>query len=288
MVGPGTPCGNPTDMQFVGQAISLPPVIAGGINATMTIDRSYQNLGPAGFLGGTVSSSFVLPAGCTVNGSSGSPSFSDAVGVLGVGTPIVHQRSFTLNCIQPAATQITVASCVVTGPGQLDLTPVNDCDTDVATFLMDEDGDGWTDRDEAGTPLCGDGRNEDSADDLVVDDGCPGGPAVEGAFSEAQFNIGTDPNDPCGTGDNSADFIGTGMSANKVDISDLASSLAPVRHYGASPEDLAFSPPWDLAPGRGLFTTWINISDLTRMIVVKPWISPYNGTIRWYGGPACS
>ena len=52
MACPGTPCGNPTDMQFVGQAISIPPVVVGGIDATVTIGRFYQNLGPAGFLGG--------------------------------------------------------------------------------------------------------------------------------------------------------------------------------------------------------------------------------------------
>jgi hypothetical protein len=76
---------------------------------------------------------------------------------------------------------------------------------------MDEDGEGWTDRDESGTPLCGDGRNEDNMDDAIVDDGCPGGPAAAGAFSEAQFNIGTDPNEFCGTDGNPADFVGSGI-----------------------------------------------------------------------------
>jgi hypothetical protein len=79
---------------------------------------------------------------------------------------------------------------------------------------------------------------------------------------------------------------GLGFSANKVDISDLASFVAPVRRYGTNPQDLPFSSRWDLVAGRGLFTTWINISDLTRMIVVKPPL--YGGTIRWFGGPACA
>ena len=45
---------------------------------------------------------------------------------------------------------------------------------------------------EGGTPLCGNGKNDDDKvgvalvpDDAVIDDGCPGGPAQVGAFSEA-------------------------------------------------------------------------------------------------------
>src|SRR5574341_595776 len=61
-----------------------------------------------------------------------------------------------------------------------------DFDTDnVGDACDDDDSDGYTDVAEFGTPLCGNGGNDDGAvfggsDDGVVDDGCPGGPAQAG------------------------------------------------------------------------------------------------------------
>jgi len=277
-------CPTLADAKMVSQAILFPAVIAGGIDATMTLNRTVHNNGPTNPDVIYVNATFTLPAGCAVNGQSGTPMVSDSLALVQVSIATSHQRAVAVNCTAPSSNQITVQGCAQRMGFDPNLG--NNCETDIVTFLMDSDGDGWTDRDEAGTPLCGDSRNEDVSDDSIVDDGCPGGPTAEGAFSEAQFSIGTDPNDPCGTDGNPADLVGTGSSANRVDITDLTNFLAPVRRYGTSPEDLAFGSRWDLAPGRGLFTTWINISDLMRMIVVKPPL--YGGTIRWFGGPACA
>jgi hypothetical protein len=128
---------------------------------------------------------------------------------------------------------------------------------------FDCDGDGFSGVDEEGTPLCGDGRDEDS--DTVVDDGCPGGPVQTGAFSEVQFNIGTLDSDPCGNDGWPLDLVGTGTSANKVDISDIGSYIVPHRRYGTKPGDAAFNKRWDISPGRGSQAViWINVEDLVR------------------------
>jgi hypothetical protein len=56
-----------------------------------------------------------------------------------------------------------------------------------ATPSPDSDNDGFTDSVESETPLCGNGVSNDTFEDSVADDGCPGGPAQVGAFSEYQF-----------------------------------------------------------------------------------------------------
>ncbi|HET9477641.1 MAG TPA: cohesin domain-containing protein, partial [Dehalococcoidia bacterium] len=119
----------------------------------------------------------------------------------------------------------------------------------------DCDGDGYKGNIESGMPLCGDGRNEDNADDAVVDDGCPGGPPQEGTYSEAQFNIGTIDLDPCGMTGWPSELASGGIpdSTNRANVLDMTSFLAPLRRLGASPGDAAYNQRWDLAPGRGLF-----------------------------------
>ncbi|HSP56489.1 MAG TPA: hypothetical protein VLS25_12985, partial [Dehalococcoidia bacterium] len=103
------------------------------------------------------------------------------------------------------------------------------------------------------------------ADDGMVDDGCPGGQAQVGAYSEAQFRIGLGDQDPCGTNGWPSDFVSGGIpdSTNKVNILDLTSMLAPVRRLGTSPGHPNFGSRYDLSPGRGPFTSWINAADIT-------------------------
>ena len=154
----------------------------------------------------------------------------------------------------------------------------------------DDDGDGFSDLAEAGSPLCGDSRNEDHLDDPWVDDGCPNVFPYEGIFSEAAFRIGTSPLDACGTDGWPLDLVSGGFpdSTNKVNLADLISFVAPERHFGASPGDPGFSSRWDLQPGRGLFATWINITDLTGMLSGPTGSPPMLGGMRAFGGPACS
>lgn len=154
----------------------------------------------------------------------------------------------------------------------------------------DDDGDGYTDEAESGTPLCGDGRNEDDMDDAVIDDGCPGGPPQEGVYSEASFNIGSDPLMPCGTNDWPADLAtGGGVldSTDKVNVVDLTSFLAPTKRLGTSPGDAAFDSRWDLVPGRSIFASWVAIDDLTSLLAGPSGWPPMLGGAKAFGGPEC-
>jgi hypothetical protein len=175
-------------------------------------------------------------------------------------------------------------------------TPANDCITQTLSFSVlfpDTDGDGYTDEAEAGTPLCGDGLNEDgltnggASDDDVIDDGCPGGPPQEGLYSEAQFNIGTGPLDSCGTDGMPADFSSAGTSLNAVRLDDLTSFLAPTRYLDKSPGHAAFNQRWDIVPGHGPLQNWINLADLTSVIILRPPAPPWLGN-RAFSGATCT
>jgi len=79
--------------------------------------------------------------------------------------------------------------------------------------------------------------------------------------------IGTDAETPCGP-DWPSNLWDTGFSANKLDMQDVTSFVAPTRRLDTSPEDgAAFSPRWDLVPGPNLpFQNYISIIDLTALI----------------------
>jgi len=194
-------------------------------------------------------------------------------------------------------------------PGSVDVSVVNAAGSsapgpgDGYTYSHeDRDGDGYTDVNEAGTPLCNNAMNDDSADDALINDGCPAvGPAESGAqctnstdddgdglvndgcpqagsFSEAQFHIGTNPEAPCGGSGWPSNIFDSGLSINKLDIQDITSFVAPVRRLGTSPGDPNFSSRWDLVPGKGLFATWINLNDLTALIAGTTGFPPmFNG-----------
>ena len=108
-----------------------------------------------------------------------------------------------------------------------------------------------------GTPETGAqcSNTTDDDHDGVVNDGCP----QMGSFSEAQFHIGTSPLAPCGAGWPS-NLWDQGLSANKLDIQDLTNFIAPVRRIGTNPGDANFSSRYDLVPGKGILSSWINLS----------------------------
>lgn len=167
--------------------------------------------------------------------------------------------------------------------------PVNDASVVVGGTCSDADGDGYSNVAESGSPLCGNGVNDDGSDDSVTDDGCPGGGAQAGAYSEAQFKIGTDGLDPCGQASWPSDFIWGGIpdSTNKLNIIDLTSFLAPARRLDTSPGHPNFNPRWDLVPGRGLFATWIAVNDMTALIAGTTGFPPMFGGAKAFNGPPC-
>jgi hypothetical protein len=158
---------------------------------------------------------------------------------------------------------------------------------------FDCDGDGYTGAAEDGASLCGNGVDDDGAgpvfDDTVVNDGCPGGPPQSGAYSEAEFNIGTSDQDPCGNDGWPSDLASGGVpnSTNRVTITDLTSFLAPVLRLNTSPGDEGFSSRWDLRPRSGQFVIWIAINDLTTLLSGSSGSPPMFGGARAFNGPVC-
>jgi hypothetical protein len=161
--------------------------------------------------------------------------------------------------------------------------------------IYDCDGDGYIGAVESGAPLCGNGLNDDVRvyapfpnpqvdDDSVADDGCPGGPPMAGIFSEAQFNIGTTDQDPCGADGWPPDInqSDTPNSVNLLNILDLTDFLAPVRRLDTSPGHPDFDARFDLVPGRGFYPNWIAIDDLVSGLVVAP--PMFAGARAWESG----
>jgi titin len=158
---------------------------------------------------------------------------------------------------------------------------------------FDCDGDGYTGSVEAGTPLCSGGANDDGtgplADDTVANDGCPGGPPQEGTFSEAQFHIATNDQDPCGIPGWPSDFVSGGIpnSTNRITLTDLTSFTSVPRKFGTSPVDANYNQRWDLLPGRGLLGQWINLNDLTALTLGATGTPPMFSGNRAFNGPTC-
>ncbi len=148
---------------------------------------------------------------------------------------------------------------------------------------FDCDGDGYVGEAEAGTPLCGNGVNDDSGDDAVIDDGCPSGPAQVGSFSEGQFNIETSDQDPCGADWPTNVFILV-PSENDIDIQDIIDFFAPDMRVNTNPGDPNFSSRRDLIPGSGGLGNWLNVQDLLAVIVDAP---PMLGGVTAINGPPC-
>ena len=181
----------------------------------------------------------------------------------------------------------------------------------------DADGDGYSDIDEAGRPLCATSANEDSLDDIYANDGCPvvgaagesscqdivdsdsdgyvnDGCIKSGQFSEGQFKIGTAFLARCGVGANPSvsaawpsDIVSGGvpLSTDRVTITDLTSFLAPALRLNSRPGQPNFNARWDLRPGPAIGTNWIQINDLTSMFAGSSGYPPMNNGNKVFGQP---
>jgi uncharacterized protein YkwD len=79
--------------------------------------------------------------------------------------------------------------------------------------------------------------------------------------------------------------LASGPSANKVDLSDISSFIAPVRRLNTSPGEPGFDARWDISPGSGAFQGTINIQDISALATVAP---PMFGGAKAFNGPSCS
>ena len=92
-------------------------------------------------------------------------------------------------------------------------------------------------------------------DNVLNTDGCHDSPGDDrdgdGYTDEIEaLHIGTKADDPCGTDAWPSDIIGTGISANKFDIVDLGSFVAPLRRLNTSPGPATSTSAGTSSPGR--------------------------------------
>ena len=186
----------------------------------------------------------------------------------------------------------------------------NACDICPSDPLNDMDGDGVCAGVELGCgsdPLNASRRPEridgafagiDDDGDTQVDEALPPGAASfdcdgDGYSGTAEAHVFGDTSvrdqDPCGTSAWPSDFVTGGIpdSTNRVNVLDLTSFLAPVRHLNTSPPEAEYADRWDLMPGAGIFPKVINVTDLTALIAGSSGFPPMLGWVKAFNGPAC-
>lgn len=92
----------------------------------------------------------------------------------------------------------------------------------------------------------------------------------DGYSGPVELYLGTDPAVPCGPGGWPAELQSSGTSENRLDLFDLTAFLAPVRYLDTSPGDANFNIRYDITPGPGALSTFINLTDLTNLILLTP------------------
>jgi hypothetical protein len=118
--------------------------------------------------------------------------------------------------------------------------------------------------------------------------------ALASTFSPQAYN------DRCGSGVNPSpsiawpsNFVSGGVpdSTDRINVTDLTSFIAPpeMRRLNTSLGIVQYSRRWDLAPGKGVFTNWINVTDLTALIAGTSGFPPmFGGSTRAFNGPTCT
>jgi len=155
-------------------------------------------------------------------------------------------------------------------------TPENIVFPETCTDGADNDGDGRTDfQDQGCLVLDVDGDHQLNQDDPDDD--------ADGYVDATEAHVGTAPQQPCGNAGFPADLWSGGASANRIDLADVLSFVAPARRLGTNLDSLPGNGRWDLSPGRGIFTADLNIQDLLSVVTAQ---HPVVGG-RAFGGPAC-
>jgi hypothetical protein len=184
----------------------------------------------------------------------------------------------------------------------------------------DEDEDGVVDADETGCGadhlnptlrperLDGQFAGVDDDGDTIVDEPLPAlsaafdcdGDGYTGAAENHVYAPATvGDQDSCGTNSFPAtnpptpigwpsDLRGeSAFSANKVNVSDLGSFIAPVRRLMTDLESSPANSRWDIVPGGGILPADINIVDMAALVVARTGYPPMLKGARAYNGPLC-
>jgi hypothetical protein len=136
----------------------------------------------------------------------------------------------------------------------------------VLGLTSDQDGDGVPDGDD-NCPTTANALQE-NLDIDASGDVCDADDDSDGYSDWAEGNIGTERLGACGLGRWPSDFVAGGVpnSTNKVTLGDMTSFLSPIRRLDTSPGNPDFDARWDLVPGPGSLSSWINLQDLTALL----------------------
>ena len=105
----------------------------------------------------------------------------------------------------------------------------------------------------------------------------------DGFAGSREAHIGTSDRDPCGISGWPADLNAAGGSANKLNLPDITTFIAPSpRKLGTSPGDNGFSARWDLTPG-AVAGKSINLQD---MVTIVPGVISAPARPPMFGGNA--
>jgi hypothetical protein len=157
------------------------------------------------------------------------------------------------------------------------------------------DGDGdvdvrWVNGQSSGIDNCPMLANASQAnnDSDAYGDPCDTDDDNDGYADTTEAYLATGAMIPCGTSDWPSDFVSGAGSIDRITLTDLTSFLAPVRHFGTSPnDDDGYDKRWDLVPGAGAYSKVINLSDLVALLAGTGGYPPMLGGLRAFGGPPC-
>jgi subtilisin-like proprotein convertase family protein len=195
--------------------------------------------------------------------SSGHGEGADFLGEASFSTDAVGHAAFTVSFPMPPLSGF-ITAVMIDDDATYNASEFSNCVP--IDWDADDDGDGYRNAVEFGSIMCLGSANNDAFEDAVVNDGCPGGPAKVGTFSEAQFKVGTGHVDPCGADGWPSNVFNGGTSANKLNIQDVLSFVTPPRHLDKNPGEAGFDARWDLVPGQGILAKFINIADVTALV----------------------
>ncbi len=299
------------DLKLSSQTVSLPALVQAGETVNLVVNKQLHNNGPTTPVGIDITKSITLPADCTVNGlgPGGTQIVTDTLTGVASSVSTPYQEIDAVRCTTPGSAHlIQVMNCLAPAPPDTDSNSTNNCDTDNATFEVD-DGDGITEAvengcgsdpgDPASTPERLNGIDDDG--DVSIDEVLPGGAVsfdCDGdgyngtAESWVYSGAGTRDQESCGSttypagADNvwPADLGGGSFSSDRDNVSDLASFVAPDRRLGTKPGDTLYNVRWDVVPGTTFGMATINIVDLSNVAFLMP---AMHANQRAFGGPYC-
>ncbi len=301
--------------------LSPPTVIAANTNINITVRKMLHNNGPFGPATFNLTKSVTPPAGCTVT----PPVLSAHNLAVSVATQV--DEVWVINCVPGSYTINFQNTLSVTGLHIQDPIAGNNSATTPLSVVVDTDGDGIPDDVEVAcgsSPTVGtsipervDGIFAGVSDDgdVAIDEALPAG--AIGFDCDRDGYTGTKENHvysyvPQTNGDQKvcqeydlthpnashkpslrwpsdlSGHIPLSFSNNKINVSDLASFVAPI-HYlgtnvGTNPGDVR----WDLRPGTGgPLPVSINVIDLADLIAGTTGSPPMLGGVRAFLGPDC-